>query len=453
VVRLPRALARPGLVPPPVLRVLGTLGRAGHRSWIVGGAVRDLLLRRVRHDPDEFDVATPATPEQVQALFPRVLPTGIEHGTVTVLEGGKRVEVTTFRSEGTYRDGRRPSSVRFLEDLHEDLARRDFTVNALAWDPLEREFRDPFGGVADLRRKVIRAVGVASERFAEDGLRPLRAVRFASQLGFRLDRRTREAIPAAAAVVGQVSRERVAEELSRLLAGRHAGHALELLEGTGLLGVVLPHLGERPAGRVRHAVRVARDVVGDGPADVAEAGGAERVRLLRLTGLLHELPAEVALRSVVELRLPNRLAVGVAARVGAGGCLAGRPLPDLAPGGTAVRRWLADVGVEVAQDLLDLWAADACHQGAATRAGLAAVARLRIRVRRELAGHPPLTVGELALDGRAVMRLTGIPGGPAVGEALRHLLDRVVEDPSANRPERLESELRAWAAGRPGPGT
>jgi tRNA nucleotidyltransferase (CCA-adding enzyme) len=434
-----------------VLRVLGTLGRAGHRSWIVGGAVRDLLLRRVRHDPDEFDVATPATPEQVQALFPRVLPTGIEHGTVTVLEGGKRVEVTTFRSEGAYEDGRRPSSVRFLGDLHEDLARRDFTVNALAWDPLAREFRDPFGGVADLRRKVIRAVGVASERFAEDGLRPLRAVRFASQLGFRLDRRTREAIPAAAPVVGQVSRERVAEELSRLLSGRHAGHALELLEGTGLLQVVLPHLGERPAGGVRHAVRVARDVVGDGPADVADAGGAERVRLLRLAGLLHDLPAEVAMRSVVELRLPNRLAVGVAARVAAGGCLTGRPPPDPA-GGTAVRRWLADVGLEVARDLLDLWAADARHQGAATRARLAAVARLRSRVRRELSGRPPLTVGELALDGRAVMRLTGIPGGPAVGEALRHLLDRVVEDPSANRPDRLEFELRAWAARRPGPG-
>src|SRR5512137_3064185 len=121
-------------VPDAVQGVLRRLGEAGHRSWIVGGVVRDLLLRRTRHDPDEFDLATPATPAEVQALFPRVLPTGIDHGTVTVLSHGRRIEVTTFRGEGEYLDGRRPSSVRFHGDLEEDLARRDFTVNAMAWD-------------------------------------------------------------------------------------------------------------------------------------------------------------------------------------------------------------------------------------------------------------------------------------------------------------------------------
>ncbi|HQR31055.1 MAG TPA: tRNA cytidylyltransferase, partial [Anaeromyxobacteraceae bacterium] len=226
-------------VPAGVRGVLSRLRAAGHPSWVVGGVVRDLLLGRVRHDPDEFDVATPATPQQVQALFRKVVPTGIEHGTVTVLEDGARVEVTTFRGEGEYVDGRRPSSVTFHGDLDADLARRDFTVNAMAWDPLDGELRDPFGGRRDLSAGRIRAVGEARDRFAEDGLRPLRAVRFVSQLGFRLAPGTRAAIPGALPVVARVSRERMAEELSRLLVGPHSAAGLETLRATGLLGVVL----------------------------------------------------------------------------------------------------------------------------------------------------------------------------------------------------------------------
>jgi len=132
-------------VPPEVREVLRRLGEAGHRSWLVGGVVRDLLLARERHDPGEFDLATPATPDQVQRLFRKVIPTGIEHGTVTVIEGGARVEVTTFRGESEYLDGRRPSRVVFHGDLEADLARRDFTMNAMAWDPLARELRDQIG--------------------------------------------------------------------------------------------------------------------------------------------------------------------------------------------------------------------------------------------------------------------------------------------------------------------
>src|SRR6266545_63970 len=177
--RVPDALAR-ATFPEPVLDVLRRLAAAGHRSWLVGGAVRDLLLHRPRPATD-FDVATPATPQQVTGLFPRVIPTGIEHGTVTVLARDEKVEVTTFRGEGAYLDGRRPESVTFHTDLEADLARRDFTINALAWDPLGGEFRDPHGGRADMARRIVRAVGVAAERFAEDGLRPMRAVRFAAQ--------------------------------------------------------------------------------------------------------------------------------------------------------------------------------------------------------------------------------------------------------------------------------
>ena len=223
---VPAALARArATLPKPLLDVLRRLDEAGHRSWIVGGAVRDLLLHRPREATD-YDVATPATPEQVTALFRKVIPTGVDHGTVTVLSSGLAVEVTTFRGEGPYVDGRRPESVTFHRDLEADLARRDFTINALAWDPIADDFRDPHGGRRDLRDRIVRAVGDARERFAEDGLRPMRAVRFASQLGYGLAPATRRAIPGALPVVAKVAIERISDELARLAVGRDAPRAL-----------------------------------------------------------------------------------------------------------------------------------------------------------------------------------------------------------------------------------
>src|SRR5512133_2869011 len=250
--RVPAALAR-AQFPEPVLEVIRRLGEAGHRSWIVGGAVRDLLLHRARAAND-FDVATPARPEEVTALFRRVVPTGIAHGTVTVLLGDEAIEVTTFRGEGAYLDGRRPESVTFHTDLDADLARRDFTMNALAYDPLGGEFRDPFGGRADLRRRLVRAVGDPAARFGEDGLRAMRAVRFAAQLGYSLHPGTRAAIPGALDVVRKVSIERIAEELTRLIVAPHAERGIELMRRTGLLAVVLPDVARLPSAGQRHSI-------------------------------------------------------------------------------------------------------------------------------------------------------------------------------------------------------
>ena len=181
-------LPDPATVPPDVMAMLRTLRAAGKQAWLAGGAVRELLRGK---PADDFDVATDALPEQVVKLFPRVVPTGMQHGTVTVLTGEHKVEVTTFRGEGPYLDGRRPSSVTFLGDIDGDLARRDFTVNAIAWDPIAGVLRDPFSGAEDLRRCRLRAVGAPLARFREDGLRPLRAVRFACTLRLALDPATR----------------------------------------------------------------------------------------------------------------------------------------------------------------------------------------------------------------------------------------------------------------------
>ena len=448
--RIPPSRLRADAVPDEVKAVLRRLGEAGHRSWLVGGVVRDLLLSRVRHDPGEFDLATPATPDQVQRLFRKVVPTGIEHGTVTVLEGSARVEVTTFRGEADYLDGRRPSRVTFHGDLEADLARRDFTINAMAWDPLAGELRDPFGGRADLARKRIRAVGTARERFGEDGLRPLRAVRFVSQLGCELAPATRRAIPAALPVVAQVSRERVAEELSRLLVGPHAAQGLRALSATGLLSVVLPRLGTMPAERIRHALAVASEPF---PSCAGrEDGDRDRCRLLRLAALLHVLPPEEALQSVVELRLPNRVATAVVTLSGARRGLDDGPPPGLDGDGVEVRRFLSAAGREHAPLLLDLWTADARHQGPRSARRVAEVTRLRSRVSAELRRNPPLAVADLALGGTDVMEILGTPGGREVGEGLRHLLDAVLLDPAANTRAGLSGHLRDWWQARRGRG-
>jgi tRNA nucleotidyltransferase (CCA-adding enzyme) len=425
--RVPAALARARAhLPPPIEKVLRTLDAEGHRSWIVGGAVRDLLLDRPRRETD-FDVATPATPEQVTALFRKVIPTGIEHGTVTVVLGGEAVEVTTFRGEGAYVDGRRPESVTFLADLEADLARRDFTMNALAWDPLAPEFRDPFAGRADMARRLVRAVGDPAARFGEDGLRPMRAVRFAAQLGYGLHPRTRAAIPGALDVVRKVSVERVSDELSQLVVAPHADRALRLMRATGLLDVVLPALAAGSAAALDHAIAVLRRV----PEEPA----------LRFGALLHGLGPDETERILVALRQPRRVSDEAAALVRAHACRATAPEP-LPASPADVRRWLARVGLARSDAQLALARAEAAAAGA--RSAVAEVERLAGAVAEAKAAAPPLSAQDLALDGRAVMAILGAGPGPHVGEALRHLLERVLEDPSLNAPAPLEAEVRAW---------
>lgn len=210
--------------------VLHVLEEAGHAAYFVGGYVRDTLLGRPVHD---LDIATSARPEEVMELFARTIPTGLAHGTVTVLQDGTALEVTTFRTESGYADHRRPDQVRFVTDIVEDLARRDFTVNAMALD-LRGDIVDPFGGQRDLQARRIRAVGRAEQRFAEDALRMLRCLRFASQLGFTIDVSTYEAIRRQAADIGYVAVERISTEWNKALAGLYPDDTVAQAYETGL---------------------------------------------------------------------------------------------------------------------------------------------------------------------------------------------------------------------------
>ncbi len=220
------------------LRIVRTLRSAGHEAFFVGGCVRDLL----RHEaPDDYDIVTSAHPDVVQALFPRTYPVGVSFGVVLVSEGDLLYEVATYRKEAEYKDGRHPSRVSFAT-AKEDVYRRDFTVNGLLMDPETGEIVDYVGGVADIERRVIRTIGNPEERFAEDHLRMLRAVRFTANLGFIIDVETLEAIKGHAADIARVSAERVREELTRMLIGPGPCPGMELLQATGILSQLLPEL-------------------------------------------------------------------------------------------------------------------------------------------------------------------------------------------------------------------
>lgn len=442
-------------VPPGVRRVLEVLHGAGHAAYLAGGCVRDVLIGRLAED---FDVATSARPEAVQQLFSHVVPTGIQHGTVTVVLGKgphDKLEVTTFRGEGEYHDGRRPHEVFFLDDIDEDLARRDFTVNAIAWDPTRGEVRDPFGGASDLARRRIRAVGVARDRFLEDGLRPMRAVRFASTLGFGLDARTHEAIGQTLDVFRKVAAERVRDELIKLLVrSPRPSRGVELLADTGLLGVFAPELLE---GRGLRQNRYHRFDVWDHTMHVLDHSAPTLV--VRLCALLHDVAkprcaaeispgehtffkhefvgADLAGLMLERLRFPRKVIDAVVHQVREHNWHYTSEWND----GT-VRRHLARVGVDALDDFFALREADLKGRGRRVKEALANLAQLRERFDAERVQQHALSIKDLAVGGQDVMAALGQGPGPHVGEALRALLQHVLDRPDDNSRDLLLALVR-----------
>ncbi|QSQ26537.1 CCA tRNA nucleotidyltransferase [Pyxidicoccus parkwayensis] len=409
-------------IPKPVLDVIARLRELGHAVYLVGGCVRD-MVRKVH--PKDFDVATSALPEEVQRAFRKVIPTGIQHGTVTVVQAGMHVEVTTFRSEGDYLDGRRPSSVAFERDIVKDLSRRDFTINAMAYNPLDRELVDPFGGQTDLQAHVIRCVGSAQERFSEDGLRPLRAVRFAAVLGFTLESATRDAIPATLGVFRKVALERVREELVKTLMSPRATFGMELLADTGLLDVFLPEVARANA----EAARLARTA----------AQGSPVIVEVRMAALLADLVDRTRAREIgLRLKFPNKTADHVALLVEHA-----KLEEHVADADPALRRMLAKLGLALLPHLIDV-----------ARARISARAPDRVselealfdRLEALADAKPPLSAKELALTGGDIMATLGVGPSPIVGEATRFLMDSVLDDPGLNTAETLKTRLQEWHA-------
>jgi tRNA nucleotidyltransferase (CCA-adding enzyme) len=459
-------------IPPHIVGVCRKLRAAGFEAWLVGGAVRDLLRGREAHD---FDVATSAHPPEVMEVFGRkhVIPTGEKHGTVTVLVNrthGDRehVEVTTFRGEGAYSDGRRPDAVAFVGSLVEDLKRRDFTMNAIAYDPLAERVEDPFGGRADLSVQLIRAVGEPLERFREDGLRTMRAVRFAAQLGFRLDPPTEAAIAGALDVFRKVSAERVRDELVKILSSPVPSVGLELMRTTGLLGEVIPELleGVGMTQNRYHAHDVWHHTLS--AVDATPLGSAMGPPwIVRMAALLHDVAKprtaapkpespeektfyrhehvgakmtdEIARRLKLSTEERNHLVN-----------LVGNHMFWYSAEWTdgTVRRFISRVGLGAVDDLFALREGDVRARGRGEDPGTE-ISELKRRVGEQVAAAAALKITDLAIDGGDVMRLLQCKPGRVVGDVLKQLLERVLDDALLNQKETLEAMVLEIAGREP----
>jgi tRNA nucleotidyltransferase (CCA-adding enzyme) len=454
-------MLRPEAIPAHIVGVCKKLRNAGFEAWLVGGAVRDLLHGREAHD---FDVATSAHPPEVTEVFGRrhVIPTGEKHGTVTVLvsrDKGDRehVEVTTFRGEGAYSDGRRPDSVSFVSSLVEDLRRRDFTMNAVAYDPISDRVEDPFGGQKDLEARLIRAVGDPLERFREDGLRTMRAVRFAAQLGFALDPATEAAIPETIDVFKKVSAERIRDELVKILSSKTPSVGLDLMRKTGLLAASIPELMEG-VGFNQNRFH-SWDVWGHTLSAVDHTPLGSPVGppwIVRMAALFHDVakprtaapkpdaPGEhtffrhehVGAKMTDEIA--RRLKLSTQEREHLVNLVCNHMFWYSAEwsDGT-VRRFISRVGPDAVDDLFSLREGDV-HARGRGEDPQTEIAELKRRVAEQLRAEAALKITDLALGGADVMRILGCKPGPIVGEVLRRLLDRVLDDAELNSYDKLE---------------
>lgn len=384
---------------PGAAALLDTLHAAGYAAYAVGGCVRDSLLGRTAHD---WDLCTSALPQQVMELFgaEQCIPTGLQHGTVTIKYGGRLYETTTFRTEGSYTDGRHPDAVQFVPDVREDLARRDFTINAMAYNEAEG-LVDPFGGQKDLQNGLLRAVGEPQQRFTEDALRILRLYRFAARFGFALDAATARAARQLAPHLDCISAERIQEELAKLLIAPQPGAYLE----PAVLAVVLPEL--TPA-----ALDAAKPVV-----DACPAG--EKNLPVRWAALLGALGEADTRRVLKRLRCSNacieETAVLVREVAGQGVC---EEKASAHPGDIHLRQLLGRYGLCTVERLCALCAA--LQPQNAPACALAAQ-----RARQLEADGVCCRVSQLAVNGRDLMA-AGIPAGPALRRVLEALLDGVI---------------------------
>lgn len=440
--------------PRDVRRIARTLEDAGFATWAVGGAVRDRVAQR---DSGDWDLATRARPADVMKLFPRTVPIGVDHGTVGVLMGSKMYEVTTFRRD--VETFGRHAVVAFADSVEEDLSRRDFTINALAWHPLTGQLLDPFDGARDLREKRLRTVGEPADRFAEDYLRVLRALRFAGRFELEIDPATWAAIQDAVPHLEELSAERVREELVKVLEGAwDASRSLELYRRAGVLRVLYPELaaleGEPPGQQAdlwastvaaldtvppqRAVLRMAvlLHAIGMPPARTKDLRGG-----WRYTG--HEvLGARKAEDLMRRLKSSNAHTDRVVRLV--------RRQPELFPPDAPdpiVRRWIRHVGTDLVYDLFRLRFARWRAARLAESEGEARPEDLLERwemAHRVLLSRPVLDAGGLAIDG-VDLRELGLEPGPRFGEILDALVERVIDDPGLNRKDALlELVRREW---------
>lgn len=435
--------------PPAAVRELAAaLERAGYEAWCVGGAVRDALLG---HPHLDWDLATSATPNEVSKVFRRTVPVGVEFGTVGVFDrDGRMHEVTTFRHD-VRTDGRH-AEVEFGASLDDDLARRDFTINAIAYSPSRDELRDPYHGRADLKQGVVRAVGTARQRMLEDRLRALRGLRFAGRFGFTIDDATWRAIVESAPHLGRLSRERVKQEIEKTLDQvTQPSLTFRMWRDAGAFESVVPELA-----KISDATLGAVDAVCKAAAaeDLATAGPrvrarADRQRFLRLTALFSELSPEVAERTLRSLRFSNQQISQIVLLLRSWSALGNDMREQLlrgAPSPRQLRSWAAHAGRPGFPLLLRLAHASWTSQRARAAAPSAASIRRLYSSGVKTAYRDPIAIADLAVDGDDLVA-AGIAPGPTIGKILVALRDAVLDDPARNTREVLLDLARQHSRG------
>lgn len=407
---------------PPIecLHIISTLRSHGYQAYLVGGCVRDAIIGRV---PNDWDITTSAHPDQVKAIFPRTFDTGLQHGTVSVKDiVGNIYEVTTFRSDGQYEDGRHPTSVKFISSIEDDLARRDFTINAIAWNETSG-FIDPFGGIQNIEKKIIRTVGDPTQRFTEDGLRILRALRFSAELTFEIEQETFSAIFNLPHLLDYISIERKRDELCKILLSAHPEYTA-LLNKTNALEHLSPEIA---IGFSNHLQKANFGDIGF----EHEYNSAEHILLLQLSALLHGSNIdEVSANSVLrKLRFSNKTISNVKIILQFVNCylpssekemriLCNKVQPRLLPYIFALRFVSADDSQAKLLSVVDLF-------------------------RQVMSKQPCLTISELAINGNDLLSLGFI--GKDIATVQQHLLDLVLDQPARNKKAILMKEAKKIA--------
>ena len=422
--------------------IIEQLKKQGFSAYLVGGSIRDLLLKT---PPHEWDITTSATPDQVTALFDKVIPTGIDYGTVTVMIGDLPFEVTTFRADEKYVDGRHPSNVNFTDDIHQDLSRRDFTINALAYDPIAKELIDDFSGQKDLKAKVIRTVGSPIERFSEDGLRSVRACRFAAKLDFKIEKKTLAAISQTLDVTKKVAPERIHDELVKMLTSKKPSIGFKLMQQSGLLQLILPELlsGEK----VEQPAEFHKYDVLDHNLAACDAAPADNL-IVRLAALLHDVAkpkckvdmhfyghdsegTKLAEQILKRLKFSNNDTKQVTNLIANHMFNYTQDWSD-----AAVRRFIRRAGspANIAA-LFALRQADVAAMK--SNLGTKYLGELQKRIDKIIAEQNALHTTDLKINGNDLMKALSLKPGPKVGQILEALLEKVLDDPKLNEKETL----------------
>ncbi|SNU06692.1 tRNA nucleotidyltransferase (CCA-adding enzyme) [Lachnospiraceae bacterium] len=439
-------------LPKEVKYIIEQLNSAGFEAYAVGGCVRDSLLERV---PNDWDITTSATPQEIKSAFRRTVDTGIKHGTVTVLIGGEGYEVTTFRIDGEYSDHRRPDGVTFTRELSEDLLRRDFTINAMAYSE-GTGLVDLYGGVDDLKKGIIRCVGNPDDRFNEDALRIMRAVRFGAQLGFDIDEDTRTAAAKHAAELSQVSAERIETELTKLLVSPHPEKIMDMYE-LGITSVVLPEFDRMintPQNTPYHRFDVGRHTI-----EVMKNVPASKV--MRYSALLHDVgkpdTRTTDNNGQDHFKGHAKVSEGIAETVLKRLRMDNDTIRDVKnivlwhdfglKGGItkkSVRKMLSKMGKEYFDFYVQIKRADIMGQSD-YRADVSIDILNQIIVFHDeiIEEGNALTISDLAIGGKDLIEM-GIKPGPEMGEILRQLLDRVLEEPELNTKENLGEIIKKY---------